>query len=136
MALKRLSHADGQKIQKFNSNHLPPNNRRLSKFHSHINSACPCCNTRDESDDHIVWCNHGERLDAKQLWEQDLHHFLSEDHTPPPVRTAILVGFHHWIYNKPAPPIFTIYPNGFCRVTEGIQFTNEDWMEPFPAGSD
>lgn len=108
-ALKRLSHSDCQKIQKFNYNHLPTN-RRLSKFHLHITPNCPCCASDEESDNHVIWCNKGERFEAKQLWETDVYHFLSEQHTPPLVRTAIMLGFHHWIYNKPIPPILQYIP--------------------------
>lgn len=108
-ALKRLSHADRQKVQKFNYYHLPTNHR-LHKFHSYIDGQCEDCKATDEGDDHIIWCNQTDRLEAKQRWEEDVVHFLSEDHTPPSVRTALLVGFHHWIYQKPVPPLHTVIP--------------------------
>lgn len=98
-----------KKIQKFNYYHLPTN-RRLSKFHSHISNNCLSCPTAEETDDHIVWCNSNDRLTAKHIWEQDIFHFLSEKHTPNNVRTAIMTGFHHWIYNKPIPPILQYCP--------------------------
>lgn len=114
-ALKRLSHSDGQKIQKFNYNHLPTN-RRLSKFHLHITNMCPCCNADEELDDHVVWCNSGDRLAAKQLWEKDVYHFLSEQHTPPVVRTAMMLGFHHWIYRKPIPSLLQYIPTASLEL--------------------
>lgn len=106
IALKILSHSDGQKFQKFNYNHLPTN-RRLSKFHLHIASSCPSCSAVEETDDHVILCHtNKEKLEAKQIWESDMYHYLSAEHTPSMVRTAIvMLGFHHWIYNKPIPPL-------------------------------
>lgn len=37
---------------------------------------------------------------AKQKWETDIFHYLSESHTPVEVRDVLYIVFHHWIYNK------------------------------------
>lgn len=108
-ALKLLSHSDGQKIQKFNYYRLPTN-RRLSKFHVHINNHCPCCPTEEETNHHILWCNSDDRLTAKHIWENDVFQYLSDMHTRTDVWTALMLGFHHWIYHKPVPPLLQFCP--------------------------
>lgn len=80
-ALKRLSHADRQKIQKFNFYHLPTN-RRLNKFQPTTEPTCHDCNNIEETDDHIIWCISADRVMAKQRWEDDIFHYLSDLHTP------------------------------------------------------
>lgn len=121
IALKRLNHSDRQqKLQKIFYYHLPTNHW-LSKFQMYIESQCPDCNHWDEDDDHIIWCNHNTRLEAKQLWEADVHHYLSVEHTPPMVRTAIMLWFHHWIYHKQVPNLLSIIPEATPALVKAFK---------------
>lgn len=106
-AIRRLSHADRQTIQKFNFHHLPTLRRERFK-NSDIPDHCPHCNLNEiETDDHILLCTSTLRMKAKLHWDKIVSEYLSREHTPLVVKQAIMLGLHHWILCQPIPNIET-----------------------------
>lgn len=71
----------------------------------------------EETDDHIIWCNTGDRLSSKQLWEADVFHYLSESHTV----GCTFLGFHHWIYHKAIPPLLRYVPTASQELQQAYR---------------
>lgn len=108
-ALRRLSHADRQIIQKFNFHHLPTLRREQFKNRD-IPHTCPHCHTANvEDDDHILLCTSPLRMKAKYHWDQVVSEYLSREYTPLAVKQALMLGFHHWLLNQPIPNIETTF---------------------------
>lgn len=104
-AIRRLSHADRQLIQKFNFHHLPTLHRERFKLAS-TPEECPHCQTLTvETDDHVILCTSELRMSAKNHWSTVVCEYLSKETTPIAVKKAIMLGFHHWLLRQPIPNI-------------------------------
>lgn len=80
-ALRKLSHSDIQRIQKYNINHLHSNVRE-QYFHPHKSPLCPSCNCCIETNYHIIQCQAKNRQQCITEWERSILKYLSQDHTP------------------------------------------------------
>lgn len=120
--IKRLSHTDRQKIQKFHIRRLPSNKRR-HLLCSSASEFCMHCPLHTETNDHILQCGNcsAERLQLKDDWILKLFDYLSEDHTPNSVRTTIIVALNSWLNNAPIPPISAIVPDASTELIKAYQ---------------
>lgn len=110
-ALKRLSHADRQTIQKFNFHHLPTLRRECLKNRD-IPEQCPHCGINAiETDDHILLCTSPQRMQAKQHWERIVYEYLSKEFTPTVMKQAIMLALHSWLLMQPIPNIDVVLPH-------------------------
>lgn len=104
-AIRRLSHADRQTIQKFNFHHLPTTRREKFK-NATLSEECRHCQTGAiETDDHIITCTSELRMSATQHWRTTVGEYLSGDTTPKVVKQALMLGFNHWLLRQPVPNI-------------------------------
>lgn len=98
-ALRKLSHSDIQRIQKYNINHLHTNVRE-NYFHPHKSSLCPACTCCPETNYHVVQCQAESRHQLIKDWERSILEYLSQDHTPRTVKIALMMGLRSWQQNK------------------------------------
>lgn len=121
-AIRKLSHADRQKIKKFNIRRLRTNNRR-HLFHDSKSANCSFCESMVEDNDHLIQCQNcsESRRRLQQEWELQIHDSLSSEYTPGEVKTVITAAIHCWIHRVPIPPIFRILPT----ATEAVRHAYE-----------
>jgi hypothetical protein len=72
---------------------------REKKYYSYRTKHCNHRQGEHEDEDHILRCLSVNRSKSRQVWFNNISNYLSEAHTPPPVKNSIL--FHFTIGSNP-----------------------------------
>jgi hypothetical protein len=96
--MEKLPSNDLLRIQKFNYNHLPMNNK-IHKCYGDHKEHCENCPTEIETEKHILRCGSEQRNRIQEEWLSELNKFLSEDHTSDDIKTCIITSVTIWLNN-------------------------------------
>lgn len=133
-AIKKLSNADRQRIQKYNVRRLHTNNRQHI-FDKVSSDRCMNCNQLEDND-HIVRCSQcgPKRKEIKTEWINTVLEYLSEDHTPPSVRLVIMTAVTSWLNDLPIPNIQQIDSSASPQLRKAYTSQNEIGWDNFLRG--
>jgi hypothetical protein len=109
-AIKKLSHIDRPRIQKFIHNRWPTCHRE-TKYREHIKDECTACGSLRETEDHILQCGCESRHLIRQEGISTLQAELIRLQTPSAIQVAIIHGITAWLSKTPLLPIQLLVTN-------------------------
>lgn len=80
-----------------------------------------------ETNDHILQCNNCgvPRRHCRTEWTVEIMDYLSQEHTPASVKTAILAALMCWLDGTEVPPVQSIVPNATEALQQAYQSQND-----------
>jgi hypothetical protein len=131
-SLAKLSYPDKLRIKKFVDNRWPTKYREHKYYNRPTGSSyCLHCKLHSKNEDHIIRCRTPTRQTIRTEWRRELEQYLSETHTPRPLRDAMCHGFFSWLKMERDKTNIPNMPTQSPSVIESIQYSDDNRMAPF-----